>query len=80
MAHIKNISERLRSAIDQSGLSWSAVGTASGIDRAAIGRFMKGTLGLSQQSIDKLGRLFGIKLEVTKPTGSKPAAKRKKGK
>ncbi len=81
MARTKPISDQLRDAIERSGLSWYAIAGETGIDKATIGRFMKGTHDLAPHNIDRLGEFFGIKITVTKPTGTlaKPAKRKQKG-
>jgi hypothetical protein len=65
-------SDQLRRAIRQSGLSHYAICQATGINKAALSRFVNGKLGLSLDSIDKIVVFLRLKLVV------EPFRKRKK--
>ena len=56
-------SEQLRRAILDSELSRYAMSKQTGIDQAVLARFVKGTRGLSVESIDKLMHLLGLAIE-----------------
>ena len=60
------MSEQLRQAIEQSGMSHYAICKAAGLDQAAMSRFMSGKSGLATSSVDKLAALFNLEL---KPKG-----------
>ena len=59
------ISEQLRQAIDSSAMSRNAICKATGIDKAAMSRFMAGKTGFSTSSVDKLAALLGLELRPT---------------
>jgi predicted XRE-type DNA-binding protein len=65
-------SDQLRGAISQSGLSHYAICQATGINKAALSRFVNGKMGLSLESIDKIVAMLGLRLEAPK----KPRTKR----
>lgn len=60
------LSDQLRSAIRDSGMSCYAVAKAIGLDQSVMSRFMAGKSGLSVETIDKLGMLLGLRLVATK--------------
>jgi transcriptional regulator with XRE-family HTH domain len=55
-------SDQLRGEINQSGLSHYAICQATGINKAALSRFMNGKMGLSLESIDKIVAVLSLKL------------------
>jgi ribosome-binding protein aMBF1 (putative translation factor) len=66
------LSDQLRAAIDASGMSRYAVAKAISLDQSTMSRFMSGKSGLAVETIDKLGRLLGLKLVTTgRPIKSK---------
>ena len=66
------VSEQLRQAIERSGMSRYAICKATGIDKAAMSRFMAGKTGFSTSSVDKLAALLGLEL---RPTTKRPRPK-----
>ncbi len=64
-------SEQLRAAVDTSGHSRLAVGRGSGIDKAALSRFMGRKVGLSLASIDELVRFLDLELVSRRLKGRK---------
>jgi transcriptional regulator with XRE-family HTH domain len=54
----------LRRAIAESGLSRYAVSVRSGVDQAALSRFMAGKRGLSLDSVDKLVDVLGLEVRT----------------
>jgi plasmid maintenance system antidote protein VapI len=60
------ISQQLKTAIKRSGESCYAISRATGIDKAALSRFMAGKRGLTSGSIDKLARYLGLKFTSKK--------------
>ena len=65
MAKNNYLSDQLRQAIDDSGLSRYAIGKACEIDKAVMSRFMSGQVGLSLETIDRLVDYLRLEL-VTK--------------
>ena len=55
------ISEQLREAIRKSGRSACSISVSIGIHKAALSRFLAGTGGLSQDVVNKLGLVFGLR-------------------
>jgi transcriptional regulator with XRE-family HTH domain len=65
-------SDQLRHAIKTGGLSRYRIWMETGIDQPTLSRFMRGTCGLSIESIDKLAELLQLTLTKTlKPSKRK---------
>ena len=56
------VSEMLRKTIAKSGLSRFSISRATGIDQAALSRFMNRQVGLNTTSVDILAKYFGLEL------------------
>ena len=65
------VTERLKKAVRDSGLSDRNLGIQADVNRLSIGRFMRGETGLSLEQLDKLAAFLGLEL--------RPAGKAKKG-
>ncbi len=72
--HVK-LSEQVRQAVKESGLSRYAICKASGIDQGQFSRFMAGTKGLSIGALDNLGDVLGLNIVTT---GKRPEIPRRK--
>jgi hypothetical protein len=72
------LTHQLRRAILDSGQSRYAIAKATGIDAAALCRFMQGA-GLSMQSIDALGQHLGVELVARRAAKRRPKKDRPKG-
>ena len=64
----KLLSNQLRQAVRDSGLSSYAICKATGIDQSTMSKFLAGRVGLGLASIDRLADFLGLKLvkHVTK--------------
>ena len=62
MARRPTISEQLRKAIADSGVSLTKLGEATGVDDGQLSRFMRAERGLSTMSIDRLCKHLKIEL------------------
>ena len=62
-----NISQQIKSAVQDSGLSLSAIAAAAGIPLTSLMRFMSGERGLTTATLDKLGPALGLAVTVKKP-------------
>jgi predicted transcriptional regulator len=56
------ITDILKDAIQNSGLSNKKLGILSGVNRNSIARFLRGSTGLSLEQAEMLVEFFGIKL------------------
>lgn len=59
------LADQIRRAIDDSGMSRYAICKATGIDQAALSRFMSGKVGLMLASLESLAGL--LELEIKSP-------------
>ncbi len=66
MKKIRDISEQLREVIRADGRSLAAIAQESGIDRAALSRFVNGRRGITIDSAAKLARYFRLELRPVK--------------
>jgi len=71
----RQLSDQIREAIEQAGVTRYRIGQETGISEAALSRYVNGERGLSTRSIDKLADYLGWEIVVTKPP--KKAAKKK---
>lgn len=72
------ITEALRRAIEESGMSIKALERETGVSRQSMMHFMRGTRTLRLDIADKLANYFGLELRrATEETQTKAAAKRK---
>jgi len=72
------VSDQLRKAIEDSGLSIHAVGRGAGVTHPSILRFLSGERGLTSKSIDALCAFLGLELttKATKTTGARGGKRR----
>jgi predicted XRE-type DNA-binding protein len=71
----KPLSDELREAIEQSGLSRYSIWQQTGIDQGSLSKFMDGERGLGLESIDKLADLLRLHI-VAKPEPRRPKGRR----
>jgi plasmid maintenance system antidote protein VapI len=57
-----SLSEVLRRAIGQSGLTFQALAEASGVERGSISRFVRGERSLRLDKADRLAAYLGLEL------------------
>jgi cyanate lyase len=59
---IKRLSDQIRQAIADSGISRYRIAKATGIDESALGKFFHGERGLSTDAMDALGEYLGLRI------------------
>jgi transcriptional regulator with XRE-family HTH domain len=69
------LSDQIRRAVDDSGLSRRAICKASGLHKSAMSRFMAGKRGLSLMALDRLAAVLALDLTAH----GKPKALPRKG-
>lgn len=70
------LSDQIRRAVDDSGLSRYAICKVTGIDQAQFSRFMAGTKGLSIGVLDALADALDLNIVATGRLPEIPQAKR----
>ncbi len=60
------LSEQVRRAVDNCGLTRYAVAKATGIDHATISRFMSGERGLPMKTLDRLAGFLDLSIVAGK--------------
>ncbi len=77
------LSDQIRQAVDDSGLSRYGICKVTGIDKALMSRFMAGKGGLSVRSLDALAAVLGLNIVATGKRAEIPKGRagrpRKKG-
>lgn len=63
---IVKLSDQVRQAVNECGMSRYAICKAIGMDQSIMSRFMNGKGGLQQDSLDALAGLLGLELKPTK--------------
>jgi plasmid maintenance system antidote protein VapI len=58
--HSKKLSDEIRDAVNESGLSRYAIAKSLGVSQSTMSRFMNGKGGLSMDYIDRLGELLSL--------------------
>ncbi|MDD4889886.1 MAG: helix-turn-helix transcriptional regulator [Phycisphaerae bacterium] len=72
-----NLSDQIRKAIADSGLTRYAISKATGVGQDILSRFMTGKGGLTLDTLEKLAGPLGIKIIIGKPT-IKPTSRHRK--
>jgi len=63
----KRLSDEIRAAIVNCGISRYRISKETGIDPAALCRFMQGKVGLTTDTLDKLAECIGLRIVADKP-------------
>ncbi len=58
----KKISEQIRAAIDQAGVTRYRISKDTGISESMLSKFMSGDRGLSMEYLDLLGEYLGLEI------------------
>ncbi|HDP36110.1 MAG TPA: XRE family transcriptional regulator [Candidatus Hydrogenedentes bacterium] len=61
--NMNTVSDTLKAAIENSGLSYQALGKACGVNRLAISRFVQGATSLRMDKVDMLCTFLGLELK-----------------
>lgn len=67
------LTDQLRQAIDDSGLTRYQIANATGIDESALAKFYNGHRGLSMDALNALGELLQLRITL----GLRPSKRRK---
>lgn len=65
------LSDQIRQAVDESGLSRYSICKAAGIDQATMSRFMAGKVGLLLVTLDALADVLGLDITTRAKRGRK---------
>ena len=58
----KKMTDQIRQAIDDSGLTRYRISKETGIDESALAKFYNGHRGLSMNALDRLGEYLGLRI------------------
>ena len=61
---IKKLSDEVKQAIDDSGLTRYRIAKDTGIDEAALSKFYNGQRGITTDTLDRLGEYLGLRIVV----------------
>ena len=65
------LTDQLRQAIDDSGLTRYQIAKATGIDESALAKFYNGHRGLSMEALNALGEFLHLNITVGRKSGKK---------
>jgi transcriptional regulator with XRE-family HTH domain len=65
------LSDQIRAAVDDSGMSRYAICKAIGLNQGAMSRFMSGKSGISLGALDRLAELLNLSIVAEPPRGPK---------
>jgi transcriptional regulator with XRE-family HTH domain len=65
------LTDQLRQAIDDSGLTRYQIAKATGIDESALAKFYNGQRGLSMDALNALGKFLQLKITLGREPGKK---------
>lgn len=63
----KPLTDQLRRAINDSGMSRYAIARETGVSETALSLFVNGHRGLSGKAMDAVGEFLGLRIVVDKP-------------
>lgn len=67
----KLLTDQIRQAIDDSGLTRYQIAKATGIDESALAKFYNGHRGLSMEALNALGEFLQLKITLGRKPGKK---------
>jgi len=62
----QTLTDQLRAAVVESGLTLGQITRDTGIDKSALSRFVNGERGVSMEALDKLGEYLGLRIVKTR--------------
>jgi transcriptional regulator with XRE-family HTH domain len=68
---LKKLTDQLRQAIDDCGLTRYEIAKQTGIDESALAKFYNGHRGLSMEALNALGEFLELKIILGKTPGNK---------
>jgi transcriptional regulator with XRE-family HTH domain len=68
---MKPLTDQLRQAIDDSGLTRYEIAKRTGIDESALAKFYNGHRGLSMEALNALGECLQLKITLGRKAGPK---------
>jgi transcriptional regulator with XRE-family HTH domain len=68
---IKKLTDQLRQAIDDCGLTRYEIAKQTGIDESALAKFYNGHRGLSMEALNALGEFLKLKIILGRTPGKK---------
>jgi transcriptional regulator with XRE-family HTH domain len=68
---MKHLTDQLRQAIDDSGLTRYEIAKQTGIDESALAKFYNGHRGLSMEALNALGECLKLKITLGRKPGKK---------
>jgi len=68
---LKKLTDQLRQAIDDCGLTRYEIAKQSGIDESALAKFYNGHRGLSMEALNALGEFLQLKIILGRKPGKK---------
>jgi transcriptional regulator with XRE-family HTH domain len=68
---LKKLTDQLRQAIDDCGLTRYEIAKQTGIDESALAKFYNGRRGLSMEALNALGEFLQLKIILGRKPGKK---------
>lgn len=72
---VKTFQDRIREELSKSARPLAEIARAAGIHRVAVSRFKHGATGLNPESLDRLAKTLGFRIELTAQNKSRRAKK-----
>ena len=67
----KKLTDQVKQAIDDSGLTRYRIAQETGIDESALAKFYNGHRGLSIEALNKLGKYLGLRIVMNRKPETK---------
>jgi hypothetical protein len=67
----QKLTDQLRAAVVESGLTLGQITRDTGIDKSALSRFVNGERGVSMEAMDTLGKYLRLRIVADKPRAKK---------